>query len=489
MFILSGELVIILRTNNFTIHNRYIKSMRFAVLLILIVAGIIPLILFNLVYVSSTKSQLIDKRIELLSKQCTVLKNSIISKGDVNDLDYEITSLYDSRIVVIDKSYKVAWDSYHIDRSKYCISKAVINAFNGSDLKNYDSDYELVEFVVGMTASEEDKPSAVLYVTYSVKDIQTSVNQLMINGNIMISLFSVLIVIFAIIVAERFVKPLKRIEDGIELATVGVFDRTIKESSFSETKNIADAFNGLVAKLDEYENSRQEFVSNVSHELKTPITSIKVLADAIVSREDAPVELYKEFMSDIVSEIDRENDIINDLLTLVRMDRNATALNMEKVSINDLIELILKRIHPIAESKNIEVVYESLREVYADVDEKKLTMAITNLVENAVKYNVDDGWVRISLNSDSKYFYVRVEDSGIGIAKEDYDKIFERFYRVDKARSRETGGTGLGLSITKNIILMHKGNIKVSSEEGHGTTFAVRIPLVYTPPEDAERQK
>ena len=189
-------------------------------------------------------------------------------------------------------------------------------------------------------------------------------------------------------------------------------------------------------------------------------------------------------MSDIVSEIDRENDIINDLLTLVRMDKNATALNIEKSSINELIDLILKRIHPIAEKKNIEVVYESHREVYADVDEKKLTMAITNLVENAVKYNVDDGWVKVSLNADSKYFYIRVEDSGIGISEDDYEKIFERFYRVDKARSRETGGTGLGLSITKNIIIMHKGNIKVSSELGEGTTFAVRIPLIYVPSEE-----
>ena len=108
-----------------------------------------------------------------------------------------------------------------------------------------------------------------------------------------------------------------------------------------------------------------------------------------------------------------------------------------------------------------------------------MSLALTNLIENAIKYNVDDGWVRVSLNADHKYFYVKVSDSGMGIPEEEQNVIFDRFYRVDKARSRGTGGTGLGLSITKNIILLHKGAIKVYSKEGEGTTFTVRIPINY----------
>jgi signal transduction histidine kinase len=115
----------------------------------------------------------------------------------------------------------------------------------------------------------------------------------------------------------------------------------------------------------------------------------------------------------------------------------------------------------------------------AEIDEVKFTQVISNLVENAIKYNEIDGWVHVSLNADYQYFYMRVEDSGIGIPKESKELIFERFYRVDKARSRETGGTGLGLAIVKNIILMHHGTIKMHSEEGVGTTFTVRIPLNY----------
>ena len=239
------------------------------------------------------------------------------------------------------------------------------------------------------------------------------------------------------------------------------------------------AFNKMFERIKKSDESRQEFVSNVSHELKTPITSIKVLADSLVMQEDVPVELYREFMTDIVQEIDRENDIINDLLTMVKLERKTEELNISQVNINELLELILKRLRPIAAKQNIELVYESFRPVLAEIDEAKMTNAISNLVENAIKYNVMDGWVRVSLNSDLKYFYVKVADSGIGIPEESQDKIFDRFYRVDKTRSRETGGTGLGLAITKNIVVMHQGAIRVYSKENEGTTFSIRIPLTY----------
>ena len=141
---------------------------------------------------------------------------------------------------------------------------------------------------------------------------------------------------------------------------------------------------------------------------------------------------------------------------------------------------VLKRLKPIAEAKNIELVFESFRPVIADVDQIKFASVATNLVENAIKYNNTDGTVTASLNSDHQYFYLKVTDTGIGISEEDQKRVFDRFYRVDKARSRETGGTGLGLAITKDIVLKHHGSIKIHSKEGEGTTFTVRIPVSYT---------
>ena len=235
----------------------------------------------------------------------------------------------------------------------------------------------------------------------------------------------------------------------------------------------------MLGRMRVVDQSRQEFVSNVSHELKTPITSMKVLADSLLAQEDVPVELYKEFMGDIAEEIERENKIINDLLSLVKMDKTSANLNIKSENINELLERILKRLRPIAKQHNIEVVFESFRPVVAEIDEVKMSLALSNLVENAIKYNKENGWVHVSLNADHKYFYVKVADSGIGIPKQDTENIFERFYRVDKSHSREIGGTGLGLAITRNAIIMHRGAIKVYSEEGEGTTFTVRVPLTY----------
>ena len=205
---------------------------------------------------------------------------------------------------------------------------------------------------------------------------------------------------------------------------------------------------------------------------------MKVLADSLLAQENVPIELYQEFMGDIAKEIDRENDIISDLLTLVKMDKTVQGLNIRQININELLETILKRLKPIADKKKIEVVLESFRPVSAEIDEMKLTLAISNLVENAIKYNRDEGWVRVSLNADHKYFYVKVMDSGIGIPEEDQAHIFERFYRVDKSHSREIGGTGLGLAIARNAVIMHRGSIKVYSSKGAVSYTHLTLPTI-----------
>ena len=205
----------------------------------------------------------------------------------------------------------------------------------------------------------------------------------------------------------------------------------------------------------------------------------RVLGRIYINCNDKHTFYCVRSLSDINAEIERENKIITDLLSLVKMDKTAGELNISSININELLEQILKRIKPIAAERHIELIFESYRAVMAEVDEVKLSLAVNNLIENAVKYNYDNGWVRVSLNADHKFFYIKVSDSGVGIPADEQENVFERFYRVDKARSRETGGTGLGLSITRNAILMHRGAIKIYSKEKEGTTFTVRIPLNY----------
>ena len=253
----------------------------------------------------------------------------------------------------------------------------------------------------------------------------------------------------------------------------------------SELQTISESFNTMLKRINQLETSRQEFVSNVSHELKTPITSVKVLAESLVGQQGVPEELYQEFLGDIVSELDRENNIITDLLTLVKMDSTGMEMNISQVNINELIEAQLKLVRPLAKEKNIELVMESFSPVIAEVDETKFSMCISNLVVNAIKYNNVDGWVHVSLNADKTYFYVKVQDNGFGIPEEAQEHIFDRFYRVDKARDRATGGSGLGLAITKTIVMAHNGTIKVFSQVDKGTTFTMQIPLTYLDKQNA----
>ena len=268
----------------------------------------------------------------------------------------------------------------------------------------------------------------------------------------------------------RLIRPINRLD----------LENPLENDVYEELTPLLQSIDKQNKEKDAVANMRKEFSANVSHELKTPMTSMKVLADSLLEQENLPVEMYQEFMGDIAKEIDRENKIITDLLSLVKMDKKGQTLNIESININELLEQILKRLKPIAEKKNVEIVMESFRPVTAEIDETKLSLAISNLVENAVKYNHDNGWVHVSLNADHKFFYVKVEDSGIGIPKEDQAHVFERFFRVDKSHSREIGGTGLGLAIARNAVIAHRGAIKVFSEEGEGTTFTVRIPLIYT---------
>ena len=145
-----------------------------------------------------------------------------------------------------------------------------------------------------------------------------------------------------------------------------------------------------------------------------------------------------------------------------------------------MVEEVLKLVKPIADDSHIDIVFESFRPIMAEVDKIKLSQAVMNLVENAVKYNNEIGWVHVSINSDHQYFYIKVSDNGIGIPEDQLDLIFDRFYRVDKSHSREINGTGLGLALTKSTVILHHGSIKVNSILGDGTTFDIRIPLAYS---------
>ncbi len=395
----------------------------------------------------------------------------------------QLAQFYRGRIILVGDDFIIREDTYSMSEGKYDISESVILCFDGTSDSRYDRDEVLLELTLPISGDDGTVAGAFV-ITASAEPIINRHQQLQEGFFAVAVIAAIIVVALSLYFSSRFVRPLRKVVRAIDNSSQESVGEDIQVDDCSETSQISSAYNRMLARVRTLDDSRQQFVSDVSHELKTPITSIRVLADSLMSTDDAPVELYQEFMTDISSEIDRESRIIDDLLTLVRMDRSNSELNIAETNLNDMLEGIMKRLRPLALNGNVDLVLESFRPVVADVDEVKLDLAVTNLIENAIKYNVDNGWVRVSLNADHQYFYIKVADSGIGIAQEEWDHIFERFYRVDKTRSRSTGGTGLGLSITRNIVLMHHGEIRVHSVVGEGTTFTVRIPRTYQSGED-----
>ncbi len=480
---------------------KILRSLKSRIFLILLIVGLIPCVSMRYAILQNYEQRAVNVKISDVSTQLRILANHLITYHYLQDTSSEVinaeldqlSSLYDGRVLVINNDLKVVKDTYGISENKTIISEEVVRCIKGENTSRYDRNNGYVEMTIPITETvtlggnekeakeRKEIVRGVMLVSASTDSISVTMEILSRKALIVEVIVIIVTTIVSVLAAKILIRPFEKITEALDEAQEGYSSDPISVTDCVETEHIGDAFNRVLGRMKVLDTSRQEFVSNVSHELRTPITSMKVLADSLISQKDVPVELYQEFMADIAEEIDREDEIITDLLSLVKMDRTAADLNITEVDINALVELIMRRLRPIAQNRDVEVVYESVRPVTAAVDEVKITQVISNLVENAIKYNKEHGWVRVKLDADHQYFSVEVADSGIGIPAESIDHIYERFYRVDKSRSREIGGTGLGLAITRSAILMHRGTIKVESIEGEGTTFTIRIPLKYIP--------
>ena len=471
----------------------FLKSLKFRLILLVIAVAVIPGSVIRAGILNSYESRALSIRQSEVLTQAQIISNQIaISEymtGNRNQSEIirtrmnMLTTIYDGRVMIVDKAYRIIYDTYNLDFHKTIISEEVIKSQKGEQIVNYDSENRYIEMTIPIVdpGEESGEVQGVLLISVSTDNIALNHDYLQ-KIAIILEIITGFTAVFAgILCAIKLVRPFHRMSAEIKEIQTGYGNDSLEINDYAETAEICERINDMRSQMKVMDESRQEFVSNVSHELKTPLTSMKVLADSINSMPDAPKELYQEFMEDITNEIERETKIINDLLSLVKMDKSAADLNISTVNLNELIEQILKRLQPIADKQQVELVLESFRPVTAEIDDVKMTLAITNLVENGIKYNRTDGegWVHVTLNADHQYFYIKVEDSGIGIPEECLDQIYERFYRVDKSHSREIGGTGLGLAITRNCILMHRGAIKAHSVVGEGTIFDVRVPLNY----------
>ena len=257
----------------------------------------------------------------------------------------------------------------------------------------------------------------------------------------------------------------------------GDFSTRVQVQGSGEIRRMARTFNAMSEKIESLDEARNQFVSNASHELKTPLATMKIMIESLIYQPEMESGLRTEFLTDINREIDRLSSIVSDLLTLVRMDVKDVKLTRENMSLAALIKDTEHLLTPLKEKRGQKLVLSLQDDCDMYADRTKLQQVVYNLMENAFKYTQPGGTVWVTLQKSGRSAVLRVQDNGPGIAAEHLPHIFDRFYRVDKARSRESGGTGLGLAIVHQLVMLHGGEIRVESEVGKGTVFTVELPL------------
>ena len=364
------------------------------------------------------------------------------------------------------------------------ITLNALKAIRGENALRGNSRAEYMDVAVPIAGNAENAG----FVVYIIDNKQTVQN---LNDEIFTLILEAVIIGFAIsiaitlIISRTLLAPIQGMTKAAEAMADGDFSRKIRVESGDEIGILAKTFNDMAMQIEtmleelkKAEKLRREFVANVSHELRTPLTSIRTYAETISDNKGIPQETEEEFLRVIINESDRMTKIVQDLLELSRFDSGNSSMTVEEFS----IEQSLRDVHAAIalEARNRSHVFDlELEWKLPNItgDRARIEQVLMNILSNALKYTPDGGTITISCGSSADSIWVSVEDTGIGIPPEDLERVFDRFYRVEKARSREAGGTGLGLSIAKEIVARHGGGLTVDSTHGVGTTVTMTLPI------------
>ena len=396
----------------------------------------------------------------------------------------------DGRLMLLDLDGKVQYDSANaLCGRRLGIPEVIRVAVMGEDAAYgmYSPGRAEVERMTGDAESEyvaygthemlgpRGQIGMLLYVS-RIQGMMDSLGQVRSQLNTVFLLISLAALILALFLSRVLTKPIVNLSKSMRKMGKGDLSVRVPEKGSGELRQLAETYNTMATQLENLDKTRNQFVSNASHELKTPLATMKILLETMIYQPDMPAELREEFMGDMNHEIDRLTGIITDLLTLTRMDTKNIKLKKEDIDLSALTEEVVRLLMPAAEKKGQTLKERVTPGLHMTGDRTKLNQVLYNLIDNAMKYTQDDGEIRVSLTAEGDSLVWKVRDNGVGIPAEDQEHIFDRFYRVDKARSRETGGTGLGLSIVRQLVGMHGGTIRVESEFGKGSCFIVTLP-------------
>ncbi|WP_242942481.1 ATP-binding protein [Proteiniborus sp. DW1] len=441
---------------------------------LLIINVFISRLILN-IYVEQRKSNVLIRANIVANETKNYLTTNAMS--NINSIAEEYSKEISGRIIVVDRTGVVRGDSnkeYLGSTFRHTEIQYALKGQTSANIYNF-KDYGHVLYV-SVPAIFHNRIVGAILISVSINDIYREVSHINQNLYLISAVSIVLIAFISFIFLDFTFRPLESFTKAIDGMTKGDFKQKVEINTNDEFKNMADAFNAMIMKLDQVDKQRNDFVANVSHELRTPISSIKLLSDSLLHQNEDNISIYREFMEDISAEADRLNNIIYELLALVDLDKEKLHINYKTTYMNFLLEKIVNRMRPLAEKKNIKLTLEQDERIQIKVDSEKIQQAIINIIDNAIKYTSEYGKVQVKLYSQSKWCVIEVKDNGIGIPENRLSQIFDRFYRVDKARSRKTGGTGLGLSISQQIVSLHQGIIEVESVVDKGSIFYIKIP-------------
>ncbi len=443
--------------------------------------------MLSFVMTSIEEKNIFDHR-DYLFTQANILSNQLIaefknlSQPHTNDYYSDVVVNFSkeigSRILIIDAEGHTLVDSYSEFTSDVPIINAeldeAINGTQSSGVYRFDEIGRVIYVAVPVQTNTE--VMGAILITSSLEATYESLAELLSNMFLLAAVCIGFTVAISFIFVEIISSPVEKLTEIVNRVTYGKYDERINVEGNDEIKVLSNSFNAMMTKLDQVNTQRKQFVANVSHELRTPLTSIKLLSSSLLSDESTNPEIYKEFLTDIDSEVDRLNEIIDGLLYLVDLEKKELELHYTNSHVNYLVAKVVHQLRPLAEQKNIQIDLQEDEKVWASFDKTKFHQCLSNLIANSIKYNHEGGHVLVRLINKRTSFSVQICDNGYGIAKENLPYVFDRFYRTDKARNRKTGGAGLGLSIVQQIVHLHQGEIYIDSTLNEGTTVTIELP-------------
>lgn len=386
------------------------------------------------------------------------------------------------RGLVTNTSYRVLYDTNEESQlfGKIFMRDALKRALDGEQADTMTVDENGVRLIcVAVPISVGSNIIGGVYLAQSVSTISATIKSARNSLIVFSALIVILIGMISLGMSYVITSPMQEFKEVASAISKGDFSKRVIVRGRNEIAQMGETMNYMCAELELLEEKRRKFVSDASHELKTPMAGIKLICDSLVSAENPDPAMVKEFLGDMSDEVDRLTRVVERLLVLTRLDAGTNSLKLEETDMKTLINQVVKKLTPIANAKDMVIGADyhdkEIPPIVADYD--KLYEAIYNIADNGIKYSPEGGFVNIDVTSDGKFLTIRVEDNGPGIPEGERDRIFERFYRLDDSRARDTGGTGLGLAITKEAILMHNGTIEVTNaSEDVGSVFTIKLP-------------